>query len=262
MAMNLRKQFGPQGTEPKPLLADDFVFSPGDYPSLHEFRVEHEEVDLLETPLAVDRRYFLSHGSDSLQIEFALCLQGFNAAVELLFQRISAFQREPTEAAMIDLARTSGVGDVGVTWAWGQDERDGVAGFVRHNVLVFLHGDERHETLLKLVRELDEALAHQATTEAYAQHRDVLFEVVGAGAVLGVAPGGRADLGLPASPDAQHFFVASGGSVNRDPSAPARYYFRAGLKSGSHVIEAYRVGHGLLPARQTIYVTISEESPS
>jgi len=261
MAMNLRKQFGPHGTEPKPLLADDFVFSPGEYPSLHEFRVEHEEVDLLETPLAVDRRYFLSHGSDSLQIEFALCLQGFSAAVELLFQRASAFQREPTEAAVIDLARTSDVGDVGVAWSWGQDERDGVAGFVRHNVLVFLQGGG-HETLLKHVRELDDALARQTTTEAYAQHRDVLFELGGASALLGVAPGGRADLGLPASPDAQHFFVASGGSVNRDPNAPARYYFRAGLKPGSHVIEAYRVGHGLLPARQTIHVTISKESPS
>ncbi len=255
MATDLRARFGPQGSEPRPWMTSDFVFAPGELPSLREFRVEHEEVDLLESPLAVNRRVFLSHGSDTLRIEFALCLGGFDAAVGLLFQRAAAFQREPLEQAIVDIARTSGVGDVGLAWSWG--ERDGEAGFVRHNVMVFLHG--RHETLLRQAREVDAALSRQTTTASHSLRAETLFE---SGAALAVAAGDRVDLGEPLSRDAKHFFLATGGSVNRDPGDPSRHYYRAGLKPGDHVIDAYRVGRGLLPAQQTIRVTISEAKPS
>lgn len=254
MALNLRERFGPKEPVPQLLLADDFEFSPAAYPSLREFRVDHEEVGVLETPVAIDRRYFLSHGSDSLRLELALCLAGFSAAVELLFQRASAFQREPADEAVVDLPRASGIGQVGVAWSWGKDERDGVAGFVRHNVLVFMQG--RYETLLEHARALDAVLARGATTAEYFESAAPLLAVSGEGA-LTVAPGGRIDLGLPTSPDAQHFFIASGGSVNRDPTEPTRYYYRAGLEKGTHLVTVFRVGRGLLPARQTIRVTIS-----
>lgn len=255
MATDLRARFGPQGGEPKPWMASDFVFSPGEHPSLQEFRVEHVEVDLLESPLAVSRRVFLSHGSDTLRVEFTLCLGGFEAAVGLLFQRAAAFEREPLEQALVDIARTGGVGDVGLAWSWG--ERDGEAGFVRHNVMVFLHG--RHETLLQQARELDAALSRQSTAASRSQPAEALFDGPD---TLAVATGGRVELGAPLSGDAKHFFVATGGAVNLDPADPTRPYYRAGLTPGDHVIDAYRVGSGLLPAQQTIRVTISGAKPS
>ena len=86
MALNLRERFAARGSEPRAALAEEFEFSPADYPSLRDYRVEHEEVSLLEAPLAVDRQYFLTHGSDSLKLEFALCLAGSEAALELLVQ--------------------------------------------------------------------------------------------------------------------------------------------------------------------------------
>jgi hypothetical protein len=255
MATDLRTRFGPQGGELKPWMSSDFVFSTADQASLREFRVEHEEVDLLESPLAVDRRLFLSHGSDTLRIEFALCLQGFGAAVDLLFQRTASFERDPPEQAVVDIARRAGVGDVGLAWSWG--ERNGEAGFVRHNVMVFLHG--RHETLLQQAREIDEALLRERTASSRSAPVDSLFD---SGDSLSVVPGGRVDLGEPSSPDARHFFIASGGSVNRDAAKPSLHYYRAGLVPGEHLIEAYRVGRGLLPAQQAIRVTISGAKPS
>lgn len=255
MATDLRARFGPQGGPPRPWMANDFVFAPADHPSLRGFRVEHEELDLLEAPLAVSRRVFLSHGSDTLRIEFALCLGGFDAAVGLLFERAAAFQREPLEQGIVDIARASGVGDVGLAWSWG--ERDGEAGFVRHNVMVFLHG--RHETLLQQARELDVVLSHQRTATSRTLQAETLFDVRD---TLAVAAGDRVELGVPLSREAKHFFVASGGAVNRDTADPMRHYYRAGLTPGEHVIDVYRVGRGLLPAQQTIRITISGAKPS
>jgi len=254
MALNLRERFGRKGPASQLLLADDFQFSTAAYPSLREFQVAHDDVGVLETPLAIDRRYFLTHGSDSLQLELALCLAGVAAAVDLLFERASAFQREPAEDAIVDLATANSIGEVGLAWPWGKGERNGVAGFVRHNVLVFLQG--RYETLLEHGKALDAALARAATTKEYSDSSVVLLAISGEGA-LTVTPGGRVDLGLPTSSDARHFFLATGGSVNRDANEPIRYYYRAGLEKGTYVITALRVGAGLLPARQTIRVTIS-----
>jgi hypothetical protein len=255
MALNLRERFGARKSEPRPSLAEDFAFVPAEYPSLREYRVEHEEVSLLEAPLAVDRYYFLSRGTESLKIELALCLAGAEAADELLFQRAAAFEREPQPEAMVDLARSQTVGEVGLAWSWGGDERDGVAAFVRHNVLVFLQG--RHEGLLEYARALDAALVRRKTVATYREDGEALFGVGGKDATLRAAPGTRVDLGPPTKPDAQHFFVATGGSVNRDPSDPARYYYRAGLEKGTHRLTAFRLGRGLLPVQQTLRITIA-----
>jgi hypothetical protein len=255
MAINLRERFGPKVMQALPLQADDFEFRPGDHASMHEFRIEHEEVSLLEKPLAVERRYFMSHGSDTLRIEFALCLEGFAAALELLFQRAGAFQREPADNAVVDLSRDYSIGDAGLAWAWGADERDGVAGFVRRNVLVFMQG--RHSLLIDHASALDAALSRLGSTPSYDDGRAVFFDVAGGERALTVAPGGRIDLGVPVPSGAQYFFTASGGSVNRDPAEPGRFYFRAGLDKGNHRVSAFLVGRGLLPARQTIPITIS-----
>lgn len=254
MALNLRERFGPKGAMRPSSLTGDFSLVPTEYPSLREHRIEHEEVDVLEKPLAVDRLYFLTHGSDSLQLELALCLEGAAAAAELLFRRLEAFQREPAADAVRNLALTSGIGDLGVAWSWGKEERNGVAGFVRHNVMAFLQG--RYETLLEQARELDATLGRTPGGAGPSQTDEPSFELGAREAALGVTPGGRIDLGVPIRAGERHFFIASGGSVNRDPKEPARYYFRAGLVKGPQLVTVLRVGAGLRPARQTIRITI------
>ena len=227
MPLNLRERFGPKGAQPQSSLTGDFRFVPAEYTSLREYRIEHEEVNVLEKPLAVDRLYFLTYDSDSLQIEFALCLEGAAAATELLFRRAEAFQREPDVEAVRDLALAHGIGDVGLAWSWDKMERHGVAGFVRYNVLVFLQGAQRVAAPAG-ARTQDVALTSTPAGAGPSQTAEPSFEFAERETALRVAPGGRVDLGLPLRPGKNHFFIASGGSVNRDPGRSRRNHcFRA-----------------------------------
>lgn len=246
MAVNLRERFSRQG-EGKSLDAD-FSFDPKNLASLSAYKVLHEEVDVLEQPLAVDREILLSHGSDSLQLELALCLDGPADATELLFHRLESFQREPGEGA----ARTLGeaIGEVGITWLWSSEDRNGVAGFVRHNVMALLQG--RFDTLEQQARELDQALVRTPASNGAQVLNETLFEVGQMGVTIEVSAGGRVDLGAPRHPRDKHFFLAEGGSVNRDPKEPGQLYYRAGLRKGLRVVTAIRVGPGLLPTRQIL----------
>lgn len=254
MALDLRERFVPRDLPPRPSLVEDFRFEPKALPPLVVYELTHEEVDLTEVPLAVERRYVLTHGSDFLKLEFALCLDGFAAAVELLLRRAGAFQREPAPDAVIDLARASGIGDVGVAWPWGREERDGEAGFVRHNVVVWLSG--RWDSLSEQARALDAALARHKTGDASAVPGGTVFAALGGERVLRVRAGGRLEFGAPDRPEARHFFIAHGGSVNRDPARDAGWYYRAGLARGTYTVEAFRVEGGLLPVRQTLRINI------
>lgn len=254
MALDLRQLVVPRELPPRPPLAEDFRFEPRTLPALAGYDVTHEEVDLSEAPLAVERRYVLTHGSDFLRLDFTLCLDGFAAAVDLLLQRAAAFQREPAADAIIDLARTHGIGDVGVAWPWSREDRDGVAGFVRHNVLVWMSG--RWDSLSEQARALDAALAPRKTGVAGATAAGSVFGALGGERPLQVPAGGRLDLGVPDRPEARHFFIARGGAVNRDPARDAAWYFRAGLAKGTFAVEVFRVEHGLLPVRQTIRINV------
>jgi hypothetical protein len=254
MALNLRERILGRGLAPRPSLIEDFRFEVAALAPYAKYQVAHEEVDVLETPLAVERRYVLTHGSDFLRVDFALCLDGFAAAAELLVQRAAASQREPAADAVIDLSRTNGIGDVGVAWPWGGEERDGVAGFVRHNVMVWMSG--RWDSLLEQARALDAALAQRKTGAASGvAFAEPLFTAIAGERTLQVQAGGRIELGMPVRTEARHFFIATGGSVNRDP-AQGGWYFRAGLRQGSYSIQAWRVNEGLLPARQNINIKI------
>jgi hypothetical protein len=252
MALNLRERFGLKAAAPTVSLTADFRFVPAEHASLREHKVVHEEVDVLEKPLAVDRVLLLSQGSDSLQLELALCLDGPAAAAELLFNRLEAFQREPQSDAVRDLAALApGVGEPAVAWSWGQEDRNGVAGFVRHNVMALLQG--RFDTLPAQAREIDAALAR---TPAGAGGTGAVEQASFEPATLRVPSGGRLELGLPLRQGERHFFIASGGAVNRDPQDSQRHYFRAGLAKGPARITVLRVGSGLLPSRQILHITI------
>jgi len=254
MPLNLRRRFGGRTPLPPLWLMDDIRIAPANYASLRDYRIEHEEVHVLERPLAVDRQYFLTRGTDSLKLELALCLEGAAAAAELLFQRGENFQREADPAAVQDLALTRGIGDIGVAWGWNDKDRNGVAGFVRHNAMAFLQGS--YEALLNQAADIDAGLKSVPAGMGPSERDDRSFDLPQPETALRVAPGGRLDLGLARVPTETHFFMASGGSVNRDPKQPTFHYFRAGLIKGPQLITVLRVGSGLLPSRQTIRITI------
>jgi hypothetical protein len=155
---------------------------------------------------------------------------------------------------VVDLARSEKIGDVGVAWPWGDEKRHGEAGFVRHNVVVWMSGS--WEALYEVARAVDGALAPRKTGVVGAASSESLFPAFDSEKPRQVAPGGRLDLGAAARPQARHFFIAEGGSVNRDPARPDDWYFRAGLAKGAYAIKAYRVEQGLLPAQQTLRINI------
>jgi hypothetical protein len=113
----------------------------------------------------------------------------------------------------------------------------------------------RLERLQAFAAEFDSNLARRETRAEYADSNTPLFE--SAAKELAAPAGARVDLGTPARADSQYFFVATGGSVNRDAADPRHFYYRAGLAKGDFSIVAYRVGKGLLPDRQTLPVRIS-----
>ena len=255
VALNLRERFGPREPVTRRLLAQDFEFSPDKYPSLREFKLERDELGMSEKPLAVNRSYVLARGPEGLQLDLSLCLDGPDAAFELLFLRAGAFQRVPDSDRLVDVSAALQAGDAGVAWRWNERTSDGVLAFVRYNILVFMKG--RFELLESFARELDADLSRLETRAEYGDSAAPVIEPVGTEGTLAAPAGTRFDLGKPPRPEAQHFFTASGGSVNRDASEPGRFYFRAGLQKGNFSIVAYRVGKGLLPDRQTIPVRIS-----
>ena len=254
MAVDWRERLEKGSSDERRLIAQDFRFSPAELASLRAYTIAHEAVAMMPVPLAVERIVHLAHGSDTVRLELDLCLEGPAAARALLARHLGAFQRPVPEDAIVDL-HALGIGDAGAAWRWAPEERNGVAGFVRHNVVVFLQG--RHQGLVEQARELDGVLSSLATSESYPDRTAVLFTPPADEAgELRVQAADRADLGAPAVPQGDYFFLAEGGSVNRDPRAPERYYFRAGLAPGRHRIDVFHVGAGILPARQTLAVRI------
>jgi hypothetical protein len=251
MPLDLRERFGPKGALPQSSLAGDFRFQPSEIPALRDYRILQEEVDVLESPLAVDRLYDLASGRRQLKLELALSINGSVAAVDLLFRRLAAFQRDPEEKDVRDLAKLDGVGEVGVAWPWEGPDALGVVGFVRHNVVVMLQG--LFEPVVQQARDLDAAISRTPTGDKPSMTEEPSFAL---GERASATPGGRLDLGLPMKSDERLFFITSGGSVNRDPNQPSLYYFRAGLTRGTQTVTVLRVGAGLVPARQTIRITI------
>ena len=257
MALDWRERLARGKPASRAVIAEDFRFSPAGHASLRAYAVAHEAAGMMPVPLAVERIVHLLHGSDALRVELDLCLDGPDAALGLLARHLGAFQRVVPEDAIVDLAPL-GIGDAGAAWPWAREDRNGVAGFVRRNVVVFMQG--RYDGLVEQARDIDAALARLRTGDAYADNTATLFAVAAAGADASgpwrVQAADRLELGVPTPPDGDYFFQAEGGSVNRDRDAPERYYFRAGLRPGRHRIAVFRVGAGLLPERQTFAVLV------
>jgi hypothetical protein len=261
------KQFGFEEArkQQRLLLATDYVFTPR-FPAAQPFKNVYERVFLEETPLAVVREIHLQHNEKphtSAKVTLALCWNGFADAMALLQRFANSFQRAIPVEQILNTVPQNEIGDFGVAWAWepGAGALDVIA-FVRFNVLVAATGhDTEPGFLLALANQIDRELRTSATTEKYTDQTEGLFtrarsEAQGAPRT---AAGGRLDLGEFAAEKegVSLFFLASSGSVNRDPESPQKWYYRAGVERGQQEITLYRVGKGILPARERLRVEVS-----
>jgi len=248
----------------RPLLARDYVFTPG-FPAAQSFKTVHEKVFLEETPLAVVREIHLQNAENphaSAKLTLALCGEGFAGAMILLERFVNSFQRAIPNELVQQISPS--VGDFGVAWAWERRKEaeaiPDVIAFVRYNVFVGLIGhDTPPQFMADVPNQIDGELSKSPTTERYADQQEGVFSALRGGTEGGpkVPVGGRLDLGEFATSDgASFFFLTSSGSVNRDPRAPQKWYYRAGGEKGPQEITVYRVGRGILPVRERLKVEV------
>lgn len=244
--------------EARGLLASDFAFEPSGLSTLGAYGAVAQTVDLIESPLAILRHVDLSHRDKAhrtIEVDLVLCIEGRPDALERLAWAVESFQREIPEEA---ITRVDGLKDFGVGWAWDRGKPDHMVAFVRNNLVVTLFSHEP-EDMGPVARELDAALP-QPTVDSYSPSAGRVLERVRKGAGGGevrVQAGSRLELGEPAiAPEDSVFFLATGGSINRDPSRVKERYFRAGLEKGKFRITAFHVGRGLVPVVETLDVEI------
>jgi hypothetical protein len=129
---------------------------------------------------------------------------------------------------------------------------------VRNNLVVTLFAHELLD-MESVAAELDSTLP-QETVDAYRPSSAGILtrarEAAGGGEIR-VEAGSRLALGAPVSlPDDSLFFLATGGSINRDPDRTEERYFRAGLEKGTFQITAFYVGRGLVPVVEKLDVEV------
>jgi hypothetical protein len=244
----------------RPLLASDYVFTPG-FPLAQPFKTVYERVFLEETPLAVVREMHLQHSDNphaSAKVTLSLCWEGFAAAMTLLERFVNSFQRAvPAE----EPRNHKEIGDFSVAWSWDQKMNLDVFALVRWNVFVAATGhDVEPGFLVAVAAQIDRELRAAPTTPRYADQTEGLLSTVRKRAQERprVPVGGRLDLGEFAveKEGASLFFLTGSGSVNRDPGAPQNWYYRAGATRGPQEITLYRVGRGILPVRERLTVEV------
>ncbi|MEO8450360.1 MAG: hypothetical protein ABI647_11245, partial [Gemmatimonadota bacterium] len=211
------------------LLAEDLVFRPSEFPELARFRLEHEQVSLLEAPLTVHRRYALTDTEDpdlQLRLDLRLCLEGPAGAFESLYRFTESFQRPiPREA----LKTVKDLGDLAFAWSWDEPLASEVVAFVRHNVMVAIRGADAGARPERVARDIDARLRTLPLTDRYDSEPGPLSALE---APKSVGRGARLTLAANRDSEERWFFLTTAGSVNRDPKDPELWYYRAGLASG------------------------------
>jgi hypothetical protein len=259
----LRERFEAEALKapPRLLLGEDWVFEPARHPALAAFSVVYQDASLRETPLAVFRNIHLAHMTDpaaTVQLDVALCLNDARDAVDLLFQFADSFQRMIPVDRAANTAQTMDVGDFGVAWSWTGEGPVDVVAFIRNNVVVMLQRHHAEDLLLTAAREIDTTLRSLRTVPRYADAADGFFSEVRqkAGPVPRVPAGASLPLGRRLAQDESYFFLAEGGSVNRDRERTDSWYFRAGMEKGRREITLLRLGAGILPVRERLAVNV------
>lgn len=257
------KQFGFEEArkQQRPLLATDYIFTPR-FPLAEPFKNVYEKVFLEETPLAVVREIHLQHSEKphaSAKVTLALCWNGFADAMTLLERFVNSFQRAAPAGGPW---QHNEIGDFTVLWSWDQRRmEENVIAMVRFNVFMAATGhDTEPGFLIALAAQADRELRALPTTESYPDQSEGLFSNVrrGTEGAPRVPAGGRLDLGEFAAEKegASLFFLASSGSINRDPQDPQKWYYRAGAQRSTQEITLYRVGRGILPLRERLRVEV------
>jgi hypothetical protein len=245
----------PEG--PLRLLGEDFRFTPELIPSTRAFHVEHQTVQLLESPLALERTYRLRDPGDvGLVLGFRLCWYGGADALESLFAFTESFQRD-VPADTVRRVSDEGIGEFGVAWSWDDPLGAEVVAFVVANVLVTVQAYDAAGLAERVARELSGQLRGLRTIDAYVEAALGVFEPIRRqqAGPLQVAAGQALALGAQPRGE-QWFFITTKGSANRDSRAPDHWYYRAGLKPGPAEIQLYRVDPGLLPVLERLDLEI------
>lgn len=257
-----RLGFAVVSKQDRPLLTEDFVFSPSDYPSANELRIVHEEVMLEETPLALVRLVHLEHATrphTSIRLRLVLCWNGFRDALTLLARFSQSFQRAIPPTAVVNSAERYGAGDFGVAWRWTGEGEPDILGFVKNNVFVSLEGHDAAGVVGPLARGLSEALGRLRTGAAYAdvpaeQLAGVRSRTEG---IPRVPRGGRLEIGVLPEDGSSFFFLTTSGSVNRSPDRSGAWYYRAGNERGPQTVTLFRTGKGILPVRDRLTIEVN-----
>jgi hypothetical protein len=217
--------------ENRELIVGDFVVESSSLSRLPGYEAAEQTVELLESPLAVRRHLDLrqENAHRAIAVDLVLCLEGRSDAVERLFWAVESFQRDlPDES----VARLDGVRDFGLAWGWDPGTPRHMVALVRNNLVVTLFAHELLD-MESVAAELDSTLP-QETVDAYRPSSAGILtrarEAAGGGEIR-VEAGSRLALGAPVSlPDDTLFFLATGGSINRDPDRTEERFFRAGLE--------------------------------
>lgn len=249
----------------RPLLGENFVLERVKISSLQIGKLLRQEVVLRRRPLAIIKRYYydLLKGSKrtSLYLLFALCIDGFADAIELLFSFAENFERPLPLDEVIETAKSYELGDFGLAWAWRKEEPD-IVSFVRNNVFVVVQGQTGENSLLNIAQEIDGQLNQLRTTDKYVEEKDGLFTQIKrrTDGIVKVKAGEKFTLGslLKIRKGVGFtFFLTTGGSMNQEIAKPEEWFYRAGMEKGKHKITLFHADEGILPKKEQLDVDIT-----
>ena len=249
----------------RPLLGENFVLERVKIPSLQLGKLLRQEVVLRRSPLAIIKRYYYDvfKGSrrTSLILLFALCIDGFADAIELLFSFAEDFERPLPLVEVIETAKNYKLGDFGLAWAWQKKEPE-IVSFVRNNVFIVVQGQAGENSLLNIAQEIDGQLNRLRTTEKYVEEKDGIFAQIKrrTDGVVKVEAGEKVTIGsLPKIKKGVgfNFFLTTSGSMNREIAKPEQWYYRAGMSKGKHKITLLHADAGILPKKEQLDVVIT-----
>lgn len=233
------------------------------YATLAPLHIQHARVAMTRQPLTLTRTYWLDPENSTaatVQLELSLCWAGQREARAVLCRTLGGRSGALPPVETLPPDDELKLGDTGIAWSWdepaGRRQFD-IVGFARHNVAVVLQRRDGID-ILAAAREIDARLASLRTCDRYALAPDGVFTDIRPvdGGPLRAAAGSRVD--LSETPDGDtYFFLTTAGSVNRDRRNPHKRYFRAPLVPGRVTIDSFRVGGGLLPARESLIVEVA-----
>jgi hypothetical protein len=256
----LKEIFDPDelALSPPKALCGNYYFSTLTNPVLSAYTTLHEEIRLLEDPIYLVRKYFLTKDpmkDTPIQVTISLAWDGYERALDFLFGFTESLDLFFDPEKVID-ARAYAIGDFGVAWSWVPGEINVIV-FIRNNVFVGIQGFLQKEDMLSASSAIDAGLIKVATNIPYnVEKQGFIIQSRSKPGQLSVPTGGRLDIGIQKPATDTYFFITKDGSMNRDLHNPNLWYFRAGEYVGIHEIVLLRVDNGILPKKEILQVEV------